>query len=256
MSLSFDGKRLRATIKQLMKKNGARYEDLAKALSLSLPTVKRMLTKDDFPIERAVFIANWLGVSFPQLIELATQNSGELAQFSEGQEDFFVKNPRAFLYFHLLLSGWSTKQVSEKFGFKKSEAEKLQFSLEKMNLLEVWPGGRLRLKAKGPHQMIRGGKLERKFFSKVADTIFIKLRNKVGGYSDPDHKSSHTLFRPFEIVMSDKNYAEMVREQRAVLEKYRAIGAKELQMEPREKLKHVSGLLAADFYYMWEDILN
>ena len=256
MSLSFDGKRLRSTIKQVMKKNGQRYSDLAEALQVSVPTVKRILTRDDLPVERLISIASWLGMSFTELVELANEGSEQVVRFSEKQEDFFVKNPRAFLYFNLLLGGWSPAQIIEKFNFAVRDAERIQFALEKIGMLEIWSEGRIRLKSKVPHQMIPGGKMEKMFFRRAVDSIFQTIRGKSDGYASADKAGSKTLLRPFEIVMREETYLEMAREFRQTLEKYRAIGARQLQLESREKLQHVSGLLMADFYYSWVDVLS
>lgn len=256
MSLSLEGKQLRSAIKRLMKKNGYRYADLAKALKLSIPTIKRMLTRDDLPLERAVSVAHWLGISFSQLVELANQNSSGVALFSEAQENFFIQSPRAFLYFHLLLTGWSKEYILKNFGFTLRESERIQFALEKIGLVEVWPESRLRLKTRAPHRMIPGGKMETIFFDKVVESIFRTIRKRTRGYADAENLSSPTLFRPFEIVMQSKTYLKMARELREVVEKYRAIGVSELQLESREKLKHVSGLIVADFYYSWTEALG
>lgn len=256
MSLSFDGRQIRLTIKRLMKKDGHRYTDLAKALQLSLPTVKRMLTRDDLPFERLVSIAHWLGMSLSELVELANHGREEAVQFSLKQEAYFAKNPRALHYFHLLLSGWRSEQIVQNFGFTNRETERLQFALEKVGLLEIWNGGRLRLKSRGPYQMVPGGEMERLFWGRAVDVTFQTLRRRAHGNKAPDGDHSTTFFRPFEFVMEEKTYAQMTKEMGQLIEKFRAVGSRQLQLEPREKLKHVTGMIAADFYYCWDDVVR
>ena len=58
MSLSLDGQKIREAIKKLMKKSGYQYLNLAQALQVSLPTVKRIMTRDDISLERLLSICD------------------------------------------------------------------------------------------------------------------------------------------------------------------------------------------------------
>lgn len=85
--------RIKSTIKQLLKKQGANYKKLASELGVSLPTVRRLLTSDSLSIERLSTICDFLKITFPELIQISFHEQKETEPLSEELEEIFVKHP-------------------------------------------------------------------------------------------------------------------------------------------------------------------
>lgn len=255
-TLSEDGRRLRAAIKRILKNRGYQYSDLAGALGVSTATVKRFLTRDDLTFERLVKIADWLNVSLHELMDASSSWRPGAESFTESQEVELAKDSRAFLYFHLLFVGRGRQAVVEEFAFPRKEEVRIQRLLERIGVVEVWPGDRIRFKVRGPLKLRSGGPLERAYFAKAVDTIYRRIRGQVRGYANRGSSESAVFFRPFEMPLMPETYGEFTREMAALVDRYRALGMLQVTFEPAAKLQHVAGMVMADFYYFWPDALK
>lgn len=253
MNLSFEGKKIRSVIRAMMKKNGYKYVDLAKALRVSEPTVKRIMTRDDFSLERLILISEWLGLSVTKLMELASADTSSRTEFTPAQEEFLARSPRVLVLFYLLATGWQPEQIEGRYGFRQKEIRKALSDLERIGLLEVWPGKRVRVKIRGYFRMSLDGPMKRAFSAKAADLIWSGIRRKT---DDSGRSRAHPalLFAPFELTLKDESYRELLQELSALLEKYRAVSATQISLEKRERLKTYSGILMSDEYFVWPDI--
>ena len=254
MSLSLDGQKIREAIKKLMKKSGYQYLNLAQALQVSLPTVKRIMTRDDISLERLLSICDWLEISLSELIELSESKAAGAVSFTPEQEKLFAAQPLALLYFHLLLTGWSSQQLAKILPLSKSEFTKLQLSLEKIGLAEVSSGDKIRLTSRGPFRMNANGPMEQRYFKNLTETIFARVKNKVPGYSMGVGAKDAELLRPFECVLDIESYFNLAKELNALVDKYRSLSRTQIKLLAKNKLKNVSGLLVMDTYYAWPEI--
>ncbi len=254
--LSYEGKRIRTAIRALMKRNGFQYKDLAKVLKVSVPTVKRIMTRDDLTLERLISISEWLGISIVELIALSEEHQSGSNQFSTAQETYLAQSPKAFLVFHQLLTGRSISQVRDRYRLKPVEARKVLKDLEKIGLIEVWPNDRVRLRCRGFFSMTPGGALEKAYFNSVVTAIWNNIRSKAQSYSSAKSERSVLLFRPFELTLLKETYFEMTRDLEEILTRYRSLSGTQIAVADRSKLKSYAGILMADEYYPWNDTLQ
>ena len=75
-----------ATLKRRLKIEGMTYRDVAKAIGMSEPSVKRLFASGRFTLERIVEISHLIGFTLAELAHEATVSETRLHTLSEAQE--------------------------------------------------------------------------------------------------------------------------------------------------------------------------
>lgn len=250
MSLSPESLQVCLVIKDLLKKSGQQQKDLAKALGVSLPTVKRVLNGNELGFERLVQIARFFNLSVYELFELCRQKGADVFAFSEAQERFLAKELIHLLVFRALLRGFSPAEIKRQYQLKDSAFDKILIGLDKVGLVEFWSSDKIKLKAKWPFKWIEGGVLQKTYMYRFLEKIFSESyrRSKLSSTG----KFDDNLFRPFEMVLQESTHRQFRQDIVQLLESYRSLSRLEMMVEKPEKLHDVSGLLISDSFSAWE----
>lgn len=89
-----EASQLIATIKRQLKSQGMTYRDVARALKLSEPSVKRLFASERFTIDRLVQVSNLLGYTLAELSNEAQAAQPRLSTLTEKQEREVVSDPK------------------------------------------------------------------------------------------------------------------------------------------------------------------
>ncbi|XIG22289.1 helix-turn-helix transcriptional regulator [Lysobacter enzymogenes] len=138
--------RLLAALKRILKERGWRYADLAAALGLSEPTIKRLLSNGRIGLDRLEQICEALDIDFFELARSARGNRDARRHLSLAQETALAAEPRLMTVFHLLCQGWQSAAIGADYGLRKPELVRLLAQLDKLRLIELLPGDRTRLR--------------------------------------------------------------------------------------------------------------
>lgn len=138
--------RLLAALKTVLKERGWRYADLARALGLSEPTVKRLLSNGRIDLERLERICAVLDLDFFELARRARGARDETRHLSPKQEAELARSPRLMTVFHLLCQGWRTDAIRAGFGLSAPELTRLLARLDRLALAELLPSDRVLLR--------------------------------------------------------------------------------------------------------------
>ena len=155
--------RLVATLKRLLKGQGITYRALAGKLALSEAAVKRMFSRQAFTLDRLAQIAHLLGMSLAEITEEAMRSVPRLRTLTQAQERELVSEPRLLLVAACVLNGWTPLEITSTYAFTKAEALKLLLRLDRMGLIALLPGDRVRLEVARDFEWLRGGPIERFF---------------------------------------------------------------------------------------------
>ena len=237
---------VQATIKQLLKKGGHRQKHLAKALGVSVPTVKRMLNGGELDLGRLEKVAGFLGMSAFDLLDLARERKAAVHSFTEAQEAFLARSLLNLLVFRAFLRGHSPAWIRHRYGLSKAQLEKVLLGLDKAGLVELWAEERVKLKARWPFRWLDGGPLSRAYFGPLVEKIFSATRAR--------GSREGNVFRPFEMALRPETAEELRRELLAVLEKYRSVSRLELLSREPMGLVDITGLLALGELNAWEEL--
>lgn len=134
-----------ATTKQLLKRKGLTYRDLARALKLSEPTVKRMFATGNLSLGRLAQVSTILGLSMAELMQLADENRPRIHALSEKDEALLVSDPKLLLVAVCALNHWSLADIVATYRVSEAECIQKLLQLDRVGLIQLLPGNRIRL---------------------------------------------------------------------------------------------------------------
>ncbi|QQP95361.1 helix-turn-helix domain-containing protein [Lysobacter enzymogenes] len=207
--------RLLAALKRILKERGWRYADLAAALGVSEPTIKRTLSNGRMSLERLEQICDALDIDFFELARNARGTRESRRHLSPLQETALAAEPRLMTVFHLLCQGWRTAAIGEGYGLRKTELVRLLAQLDRLRLIELLPGDRVRLRVPRDFSWRDDGPVRARYFQ-MASREFIHHAFDAGGdflaleIRELGEASAATLRRKLEKLVAEfKEAAEL-----------------------------------------------
>lgn len=134
-----------STLKQRLKAAGMTYRDVAQALDLSEPSVKRLLASGRLTLERLAQFCELLGLTMAELLQEAERSTPRLQMLTREQETQLVSNEKLLLVAVCALNHWSLEDIVSAYRVSKAECIKHLLVLERMGLAVLKPGNRIRL---------------------------------------------------------------------------------------------------------------
>ncbi|MBI1943224.1 MAG: helix-turn-helix transcriptional regulator [Betaproteobacteria bacterium] len=163
------------TLKQVLKTRGMTYAQLARALQVSTPTVKRMFSERSFTLERLESILRVLETDFYEVARLARASNGSKGELSLEQESALAKDARLFSIFWLVTNEWSFEEILAEFRVGAPQLTAYYARLARLKLIDWRPGNRVRLLAPRHYLWRRGGPLRKVYGAKVINE-FVRSR--------------------------------------------------------------------------------
>jgi transcriptional regulator with XRE-family HTH domain len=131
--------------KRLLRQQGLTYRNVADALGLSEPTVKRMFSTRNFTLDRLVEISNLLGLTLAELAQEAGTGNGLLHTLTETQERELVSEPKLLLVTVCVLNHWSVADITRTYALSEANVVRRLVQLDRLRLIDLLPGNRIRL---------------------------------------------------------------------------------------------------------------
>ena len=163
------------TLKKILKARGMTYAELARALRVSTPTVKRSFSQRSFTLERLEEILRVLEVDFYELARLSHGRREGPAELSLEQEAALARDARLFSVFWLLCNDWRFEQIVAEFRIGAAQITSYFARLERLRLIDWRPGNRARLRVPRRYVWRAGGPLRKAYGLKVV-TEFMRSR--------------------------------------------------------------------------------
>lgn len=133
-----------ATTKQILKRKGMTYRDLARALRLSEPTVKRMFATGNISLGRLAQIGASIGLSLAELTQLAAENRPRIHALSDEDEALLVSDLKLLLVAVCALNHWSLADIVANYRLTEAECIQKLLQLDRLGLIHLLPGNRIR----------------------------------------------------------------------------------------------------------------
>jgi transcriptional regulator with XRE-family HTH domain len=137
---------LMETIKRQLKAQGKTYRDVAHALRLSEPSVKRLFATGRFSIDRIAAIGKLLGYTLAELTQAATDVMPTVQALEPQQEKQLMSDPQLLLVAVCALNHWSMNEMLAAYRIAPTACLKHLLVLDRMGLIELLPGNRIRLR--------------------------------------------------------------------------------------------------------------
>lgn len=168
-------------LKKLLKARGATYRDLAAALGLSEPSVKRLFSERTFTLQRLEQVCAFLEVDFFEVAKLARGAAVSVDQMTVAQEEALAADPRLLGLFYLVFNDWQLADILENYQLTRAEALKLLLRLDRLGLVEVQPGDVLRLRVPKTVRLQPDGPIRRAHGKSVVSSFLQVDFAQVGG---------------------------------------------------------------------------
>ena len=150
-----------AELKRALRERGLTYLEVARALGLSLATIKRRFARGDFALERFERICELAGVGLRELLERAEEHSAPTRQLTLVQEREIVADPRLFLVTWLVLNRTRFEEITHSYRFTERELLRYFIRLDRLKVIELQAGNRARLLVSRRFSWRAGGPVQR-----------------------------------------------------------------------------------------------
>ena len=167
--------RLVATLKRELRARGMTYQQLGAAIDLSEASVKRLFASRRFTLERLLQISHLLGFSLVELAQQASAERQRLHLLSEDQESELVSDVRLLLVAVCVLNQWRVPDILAAYQLSEPEVIQQLARLDRLRLIELLPGNRVRLNVARDFDWRADGPI-RRFFRQQGMGDFLSSR--------------------------------------------------------------------------------
>ena len=212
-SLDYEAGAVLAVLKHLLRERRIGYQSIAKALGVSLPTVKRMLNKPNLPVDRLFAICRIAQIDPVDVFSEAAKARPRHTFFTAEQDELFFKQPEFLSYFQKLTAeGLTPDEIAASENLTAHSTQTYLAGLERVGLIERETGTKFRLLLEPPFgfgpesRVLRAKHVE---FLQHTVTQVLAVDREPGVFA---------LLKPLRL--NADLYAEMLGELRALVDKY------------------------------------
>ena len=167
-----DSERLVGALKRLLRKQGITYRGVAVSLGISEPSVKRMFSRGTFTLDRLAHIAGLLGMTLAEVTHAAEHDLPRLRTLTEAQEKELVTDPVLLLVAACVINNWTPQEITGTYRLTHAECLKRLLRLDRLGLVTLLPGDRVRLNVARDFDWLAEGPIQR-FFRKQQNDDFL-----------------------------------------------------------------------------------
>lgn len=162
-SFVFDG------LKAHLKARGMTYADVARALDISEPTVKRIFATRNCTLERLDSLCELVEVDLADLARGLPREDRLIHRLTQEQEEELMRDPALLLVAVAAIHQLRVDEIVRTYKLDEAQCVKLLLRLEKLGILEVHEKNRIRLLVSRTFAWIPGGPIMRYVTSQAAD---------------------------------------------------------------------------------------
>jgi len=159
--------RLVDTLKRSLRARGLTYRDLARALAISEPSVKRMFSRGTFTLARLEAVLEVLELDFYELARLTRGRAQEPPELTLEQEHALAADERLLSVFWLLHNGWRAEDILAEFSIGRSALTLAFGRLARLKLIDWGPREHVRLRVPSDFQWRAGGPVKKAYGRRV-----------------------------------------------------------------------------------------
>lgn len=150
-------------IKHALKANGRTYASLASQLGISESSVKRLLSRGGISLERLDAICAALELEVGDLVQLVARDVDHEHTLTLEQEEALAADAKLLVVLYMLLNGWTSERVAADCELSRAEVVHLLARLDRLRLIELLPGNRVRPRLSRDHVWRSNGPLRKQY---------------------------------------------------------------------------------------------
>lgn len=149
------------TLKRALKSKGLTYAQVAERLGVSETSIKRTFTTQGFTLERLDQVCALLDMDLSDLVALAEEERERIRSLTREQEQELVSDMRLLLVAACVRSRWTFEEIVAHYAIEGPECVHLLVRLDRLGLIELLPGNRIKLLVAPDFRWLPGGPIER-----------------------------------------------------------------------------------------------
>ncbi len=160
------------TLKRELRRQRITYRQVAQALDLSEPSVKRLFAGRFCTLERLEKICELLGLGFNDLVQLMEKDVELTSQLTLEQERELISDNKLLLVAYCLVNGLQFTHIVSEYQISETEGIRLLARLDRMKIIELLPGNRVKLLVAPNFDWIANGPIQRFFEAEIQSEFF------------------------------------------------------------------------------------
>ncbi len=156
-------------LKRELKARGLTYAVIAKRIGMSEPSIKRMFSQRNFTLERLDEICNAAGIEFSDLARGFDREQHLISRLTEKQEREIVEDPKLYLVAFCVLNHLGFDDILAAYQLTEAELVGLLVRLHKMEIIELLPNNRFKLRIARTFAWIPNGPIQQSFKNNADD---------------------------------------------------------------------------------------
>lgn len=164
-----------AALKKTLKAHGLTYRDVAKALRLSEPSVKRLFNSENFSLARLDQVCQLMEMEISDLVRRMDASSRQLVELTEEQEREIAADVRLLLVVFLVINGWTFDDMLKSYQLSETETIRYLARLDKLKVIELLPNNRIKLLISPRFSWRKNGPIQQ-FFTENLQEDFLASR--------------------------------------------------------------------------------
>ena len=161
------------TLKKVLRRQGKTYKDMAAALQLSEASVKRLFAEKSFSLERFERACEFAGLTLAELVVEMEQQADLISALTYEQEKELVADAKMLLMAVCALNQWKFGQIIQTYKIDELEAIQLLARLDRMRIIQLQPGNRIKLMVDRTFSWLPNGPIQR-YYEKHVQADFFK----------------------------------------------------------------------------------
>lgn len=159
-------------LKKQIRKQGSNYRMVAKALGMSESAVKRMFSTGNMSLRRVDELCDILGLDLRDILRLLDREQEKVQELSKIDEQKLVDEPRLLLVAYCIVNHWELADILTRYQLSEPEAVLCLAELDRMKMIELLPGNRVKRLVSNNFKWQPNGPIERFFRSQVQREFF------------------------------------------------------------------------------------
>jgi transcriptional regulator with XRE-family HTH domain len=156
-------------LKMHLKARGMTYADVARALGVSEPTIKRIFAAKNCTLERLDSLCELLQVDLAELARGMPRQSRLVNRLTQAQEQELMSDPALLLVAVSALQQMRVEDMVQTYRLSNAQCLELLLRLERIGILELHENNRIRLRISRTFSWIPDGPIMRYVRSQMAD---------------------------------------------------------------------------------------
>jgi len=168
------------TLKQQLRQRSISYRQLADELELSESAIKQMFASGNMSLKRLDAVCHVLGLEISDLAGLAESGEDKLVELSREQEGELVSEVKFLLVAYCVVNHWTFEDITGYFEVEDTECIQYLARLDRMKLIELLPGNRIKPLIATNFKWQINGPIEQFFRTEVQSKFFASSFNSDG----------------------------------------------------------------------------